>query len=413
MKKGATLMAMFVVSLLAMSLVSAAEAIPVNIEEVQINGNVIGDDEHLYVEEGDDISIQVKLVGTGHAENVELEASIRGYEYGDYESLTDQTHVFDVDANVTYYKDLDIRLPTRLDKDLYLLRLRVTDKNSDEVTKTYNLLVNPVRHGLKIDDVVFSPGTTVQAGRSLLATVLLENFGAKDEDDVKVTMSIDALGVNAYDFVDVESDDSKTTEELFIQIPQCAEPGEYTARVTAEFDEYESVSREFVITVVESDKCELEDTGKVTVTVSTQVQNVMPGQQATYPVVLVNTGNTARTYSLELDAGEWATASLSRNLIVLQPGQTEIVSAYLKANREAPAGEQSANLVVRSADGDVLEIIPLTVNVAEVAGSNITLRNGLEIALIVLVVILVIIGLIVGFSRLKRDEEFEEEQTYY
>jgi len=57
------------------------------------------------------------------------------------------------------------------------------------------------------------------------------------------------------------------------------------------------------------------------------------------------------------------------------------------------------------------ETVTLTANVVEGNGSNFNLRGGLEIALIVLVVLLVIIGLIVGFSRLRKDDE--EEQTYY
>jgi flagellar basal body-associated protein FliL len=42
-----------------------------------------------------------------------------------------------------------------------------------------------------------------------------------------------------------------------------------------------------------------------------------------------------------------------------------------------------------------------------------SLKNGLEIALIVLVVILIIVALIVGFTRLKKSDEEEGEQTYY
>tara|TARA_Y100000310_G_scaffold342898_1_gene448133 strand:+ start:332 stop:1615 length:1284 start_codon:yes stop_codon:yes gene_type:complete len=427
MKKIATLMALFVVSLFAVSMVSAAHnpahpVIPVTVEEVQVNGNVMnfGDPAGLgstvlFVEKGDDVNVQVRLFADAAAQDVELEASIRGYEYGDYQSLTDQTHVFDIEAGTTYYKSLQLTLPNRLDNADHLLRIRVTDRASDVVSRDVTLRVRPVRHGIDIRDVVFSPGMTVEAGRSLLATVQLENFGQKSQDDVKVTLSLDELGVNAYDFVDVDNGGAnvlrKTSEELFVQVPRCAAAGEYTARVTAEFDDFESVSRTFTINVLENGRCEAASSGRLQLTVG-QSQSVAQGQQGTFPVALVNMGIAARTYTLDVAAGQWATTSLSQSLVVLQPGQTEVVYAYVTADSQAPAGEQPVSLTVRGADGNVLETVTLTTNVVP-AAKQVGLRNGLEVALIVLVVLLVVIGLIVGFSRLKRDEDADEEQTYY
>ena len=62
----------------------------------------------------------------------------------------------------------------------------------------------------------------------MLATVRVENKGQKDEDDVKVTVSIPALGLSATDYIDeVEEDEEEETEELFIRMPKCAEAGQY------------------------------------------------------------------------------------------------------------------------------------------------------------------------------------------
>ena len=102
---------------------------------------------------------------------------------------------------------------------------------------------------------------------------------------------------------------------------------------------------------------------------------------------------------------------MSENLIVLEPGKTKVVYAYLATKAEAAAGKQTATLTVK-AGNDVLKTIPLNAEIVPQKGLN--LRNGLEIALIVLVVILVIIGLILGFSRLRKDEDEEgEDKTYY
>ena len=114
--------------------------------------------------------------------------------------------------------------------------------------------------------------------------------------------------------------------------------------------------------------------------------------------------------------GDWAAATISESLVVLEPGKNKVVYIQVTPTAGAAAGEHLVSLSVKSSD-EVLQTIALKANVVAgseaAAGSGVSLRNGLEIALIVLVVLLVIIGLIVGFSRLKKDRNEDEEQTYY
>ena len=94
---------------------------------------------------------------------------------------------------------------------------------------------------------------------------------------------------------------------------------------------------------------------------------------------------------------------------------SKVVYADVTAAMTAVAGEHTASLTISSGD-NVLETVGLKANVQAAApapaGSDVSLRNGLEIALIVLVVLLVVIGLIIGFSRLRKDDG-EEQKTYY
>ena len=118
--------------------------------------------------------------------------------------------------------------------------------------------------------------------------------------------------------------------------------------------------------------------------------------------------------TLEIVTGYWGTATLSESLVVLEPGQNQVVYADVTVNAGTDAGQHVASLVVKSGN-NLLETVVLKTNVVDNGGSavdNFSLRNGLEIALIVLVVLLVIIGLIIGFSRLRKDDD-SEEQTYY
>ena len=132
-------------------------------------------------------------------------------------------------------------------------------------------------------------------------------------------------------------------------------------------------------------------------------------------VKITNAGTDTKTYVLELTAGSWATSKLSDNLVVLAPGKTKVAYAYLTPSKDATAGQKVATLSVKSGN-NVLKTVYLKANVVE-ESSKLSLRNGLEIALVVLVVILVIVGLILGFSRLRKDDDDEvldeEGKTYY
>lgn len=407
---------------------TASEAI--DFGTIKINGDEVEDlftaedvdsgeepTQRLSVEEGETVEVKIGLEASEDVEDVEVEIEINGYEYGDLEVESD---LFDMEEDTTKYVTLDLEIPTEMDLDEYWLKIRVSDRTGTDNVVYTKLYIEPTRHGMDVSDVVFSPGSEVSSGRSLLTTVQVENYGATEEEDVKVTVSIDDLGISATDYIDfVELDGDaeyvayETTEEMFLSIPDCAEAGEYTVDVTVEYDHDQEVTKSYALTVVDGGYCDSESE-KLIVAVGPESQSVNAGEQAVYAIALSNEGSNSETYTLELQTGDWATTSLSDSLVVLGEGESDVVYAYVDVAEEAAAGEYSVSLVLEN-EGQTLETIGLTADVvaSEEAGSDdFSLRNGLEIALIVLVVLLVIIGLIVGFSRLRKDDE-EEEQTYY
>ena len=422
MKKLLSLMALFVISLLTLSMVSALDANDLVIKSVDVNGNNVDfvGGEVVAVDEGQVMEIEVGLIGTTNGANdIEVEVEISGYEYDDYENLDDSTHLFDLAAGTTKYVNLEVQMPNKLDKDEYWLRIRVMDKNTAAIVETVMLAVEPSRHGIDIKDVAFSPGNTVKAGRSLLTTVLLENYGDKTEKDVKVTVSMPELGVSATEYVDVVATDNHNIEyedvpEMFLPIPATAAEGEYSVVVTAKYDDLrETVSETYTVLVMGNallnDNCE-----KLVLALGPETQIIAAGTTGTYAIALTNAGTCSKAYNLEIVTGYWGTATLSESLVVLEPGKNQVVYADVTVNAGTDAGQHVASLVVKSGN-NVLETVVLKANVVDNSGSaadNFSLRNGLEIALIVLVVLLVIIGLIIGFSRLRKDDD-SEEQTYY
>ncbi len=440
MKKQLSIIALLVISLLAISMVGAVTPAQLEITSVKVNGNTV-DTDVLAVEEGQTLDLKVGLKALDNLDGVndivkdiQVEAEISGYEYSDYANLEDTTHMFDIAEGTTKYVSLSVDLPNKLDKETYWLRIRVLDQSADVVVEQYELAVEPVRHGIDVADVSFSPGNTVKAGRSLMATVLLENFGDKVEEDVKVTVSIPDLGVSATEYVDVfpcedgcNSDDDAEdewdnnvvyddVEEMVLMIPNTAAEGDYQVQVTVKYDSmYETVTKTYPVHVLADKEFQTQE-DMLVLAVGPESQTVAAGKTATYAIALTNAGSASKAYAIEAATGDWATVKLSDSLVVLEPGKNAVVYMDVAVAQDAAVGEHLASLVVKSGSED-LKTVVLKANVVAGASaaqdSGISLRNGLEIAMVVLVVLLVIIGLIVGFSRLRKDDEEEEEKTYY
>lgn len=417
MRKVLSLVALFVVSLLTLSMVSAIDNTNLEINSIKVNGEQVWDGEIVAVEEGQKLDVKVGFTALTAVEDVTVEAKISGYEYSDYENLEDESHMFDVAAGTTKYVTLSFNLPDKLDKDSYLLRIRVLDKNTGAYTAEVTLAVEPTRHGIDISDVAFAPGNTIKAGKSLLATVLLENYGDNEEEDVKVTVSIPALGVSATEFVDSLPTDDNNVEyedvpEMFLPIPATAAAGEYEVKVTVSYDGYETDLQTYKINVLANEAYQNQD--KLVLAVGPENQVVAAGTKATYGIALTNAGAVSKAFILEAQTGDWASASLSDSLVVLEPGKNKVVYVDVNVAENTVAGEHLTSVAVKSGS-EVLQNVVLKANVVPApapAAADYSLRNGLEIALIILVVVLVIIGLIIGFSRMKKDDE-EEEKTYY
>ncbi|MBI4152051.1 hypothetical protein HY496_03700 [Candidatus Woesearchaeota archaeon] len=433
MRKLRNVMAFFVMSVLLVSLVSAAPvsvstlgSLTTNDVTVEVNDEEVDEKTLLVVEEGEKLHVEVELklpatvkdannndVAAKDAKQIEVLARLSGYEYSDYVSLEDVSPVFDLKAGTKKTVDLELTVPNDISNEKNTLRVFVLDRNSQEIVKTFTFHVESPRHAVEINDLYFSPGETVKAGRALLVTPVLENYGDRTEDDVVVTVEIPALGVKATEVVkELEADERKDVPEMFLPIPVSAAAGTYDVKVTAKYDRYETATKTSSVTVVAS---EMVKADKVLLAVGPGAQTVAPGKTATYGIALSNEGTTTKAFTFDVaTGGNWATASVSEMLVVLAPGQNKVVYVDVAPAADAAAGQYMVSVAVK-AGSETVQTIALQATVAQapaaVESNDFNLRNGLEIALIVLVVLLVIIGLIIGFSRLRKDDE--EEQTYY
>ena len=418
-----SVLALILIGFLAVSGIANADSVPVTIDEVKINGDVfdlVGNELRGDLIRDDELVVKVKINALEDDDNIVIKAEIDGLDH-DEEQAEDETEPFSVREGRSYWKTLNLKLPARMDVDQYALRIEVSNRNNDEVEVIAMLDVSTPRDAVAIKDVVFSPEGEVQAGRALLTNVRVKNIGEQDQEGVRVKISIPELGLSDSDWIDeVEAEDSVTSEELYMRIPQCAKAGEYEVIVTVEYDEGdEEVEQSETITVVEGDMCDVggEDKGQTVITVGSDVQDVVAGESGVvYPVSLSNTGSVARTYQIAVQAGSWADVRVSPNVVVLDGKATKMVYVYVAANEDAAPGEQTFGVEIKSGE-EVLQEVVLSANVVEPENKGFGLKRVLEVGLVVLVVALVVVGLVVGFRRLKEDDEEAaetgEEQTYY
>ena len=245
--------------LFTIALVGMVSALPVTITDVEIDDTDVrpGDTVRLDVVRGETFDIEVRAESSVDLDDVEWQVFVTGFEYNRVQPLYDAVGPIDMDANVSYKKTLHITLPDEVDEDDYKLRLVISDRNGDEVVVNFNLKIDVDRHKLRLEDFNTQPSGAVRAGSGLIATARYENLGEKDEDDVKVTISIPDLGVSASEYIDeIESDEEEESEEMFLRLPKCAEPGIYEVHIIAEYqDGHELLVNKAHIQVDENPAC--------------------------------------------------------------------------------------------------------------------------------------------------------------
>ena len=183
MKKIFSLLTVFIIGVLMSNIVLA----DIDVGFVKVNGDEVtesGTNFMLDVDRGEDLDVKVRLSSNVSLNDVQIEAVLRGIDSSD--SVDDVTDTFDMKAGVSYTKTLTLPLIQKIDQDQYKLRIRISDRDSPTVEKTYELDIGTQRHDVEIRDVVLSPDTEIKAGRALLATVRVRNRGEKEEDGVKV-----------------------------------------------------------------------------------------------------------------------------------------------------------------------------------------------------------------------------------
>lgn len=386
-----------------------------NIVDVDIDGTDMSDTNILYVERGDEnVGIKVEMLSTEDIDGVRIEASIAGYEYS---KINDITEMFDLEEGVKRTFTLRLDIPEDMDaNEDYTLRIEAYTQDI-ETRDSYTLRVKGPRHGLIIDDVLFTPSLNLNGKQPLFVTVRVENMGDNKEEDIKVSVSIPELGIEQATYIDelsaIEDDDdeedSESSDAIYIAFPQNVQAGTYDLIVKVEYNRGYSIEIETYQLTIDGVSGITED---VLVDITETSKSVNTGEGVVYTISIANMGTDVRAFTADVNGLDWASYRVDPIVTNVQPGSSTEMFVYVSP-KEGVEGQRTFTLNVKE-NGNVVKQFTLEANINEKSewGSVLT---GLEIGFVVLLVILVILGIILAATRMgkKKDEEEPLGETYY
>lgn len=366
---------------------------------------------------GETLEIDAKIKTTKDVENLRVRARVEGYEHGTLEAESD---LFDIefdepDVTAIYdYIPVELTLPNDMEQDRYRLEIEATNRDGS-VTNNYYLKIDTKHRDMQIMDANFYPGLIAKPG-GFTGVIRLENTGQEDDLNTKVTLSVPELRLSQTDYIDdFEAGDIKSTEPIYLRIPECTQPGVYTVNADVSYnDGHDSISETYELEILEGDMCEaLQDDGtgpKTTVLLEKEVQDIKTdGKSAVYPVSLLNQGTTIKSYTLSVSGAEgFADVTINpTNVVVLEPGKTKVVTVRVDAKEDAAPGTHTFTLDVKSGD-EVIQQIALVANVLEEESSIWdTIKTVLFVIVLLVVLGAIALAVVVAFNRMQENRDNE------
>jgi len=414
------------VFLIALALLSAGMVSAVNLQvtSLEVNGHTLSSSDTSSTSQdykrGDNLDITVCVQALADVSDAQIYADISGYTYAVDEpsKIHDMTDTFDLLADHSDCFDLNLQVPTLIDKDYFKLRITADDRNGTSLDNTYQLYLKGIsrKAAVEVKDFSLDPQEII-AGRAFTGKVQIHNLGDSTMKDLKVTMSIPELNIQTSEYMDeIGVDKSKTFEELLLRIPECTKAGTYTVDIVVDFDNFQNTETTGTIKVDASDTCGA--TTPLTPDQNTAVsvpntQDVAQGGSVVYPVMIQNNGAVSQTYTLSVSgASEWSTTRIDPSAVIVVPaGQSKTAYLYVSVDKDAASGDKVFTLNIES--GTDSKAVPLVAKITtSTANNNIgTYVKALEWGCFILVVILIIVGLVIGFNKMKDNDKGTE--PYY
>ena len=350
---------------------------------------------------GETIPLRVSFTADTNASDVRVKAWISGYR----SDISDSTERFDIINGSRYTSELlTLTAPSDIDiNENVLLVVSVETKDAFDET-TYDLNLQRGSYEVEVMSVEVQVPYEITPGTNAAVDVVLKNRGIRELDDVYIKISIPALNletkVYAGDLLPVDDDDTDegdaVEKRLFLKIPSDAATGTYTLNVESyNKDVSEKASQD--ITIGES-------TEKSDVLVPVADKSISVGEEATYELIIVNSGDSIKTYTISPETTSSLTVKVEEPSVAVPAGDSKTVKVKVSANEK---GTYTFALNVKSGD----ELVERASFSASVSGTALNATLIWTIVLAIVLVVLIVVFAILLTRKPAKKEEFTE--SYY
>ena len=397
--------------LFAVSVVSATGL--TNVYDVEVDGINVASSGYtgfpvVGVVAGELVTVEVYFTAKVNDQDVTVKAELEG-DKADVESISKS---FDVEENKSYKKTLTIRAPYELKDQLSDdLTLTITIDGKDSKTELSEITLRVQRASYNADIKSISVQGTVDAGENFPVDIVLKNIGYNNLDDLYVTASIPALGIQREgyfgDLVALENSDDDDDEtdtvsgRLLLKAPYDAKAGAYTVEVEVKNDDTTS-SKTAQLQIVNSFTSDL--------IVSNTMATVAVGENAEYNLLLVNPTDKLKVYRIVTESSGSLTSNADSAVVAVPAGSSKTVKITAVADTE---GDYAFKVNVLVGE-QLVDSANLTAKVTGQSKNKIGTSNPIVLLTVILAIIFIVLLIVLIVLIGKKPEKSEEfGESYY
>ncbi|MBS3087085.1 hypothetical protein J4226_00655 [Candidatus Pacearchaeota archaeon] len=346
----------------------------------------------------DDV-VPVRVTFTADVDAADVKVKV--YMEGHRDDVSVKTDRFDIEAGSSYTKLLALKLPTDSDdlSEKYTLYVEIVSKD-DQSEARYTISMQRESYTFEVKSVDFS--SKVKAGDVVPVSVVVKNTGYNRMDDAYVVVSIPALSVStrgyvgdlipAEDYIDYDDEEDSMYRTVYLKIPSSAASGVYEMEVLVYNDDAETTVKQLV---------SIGGSASTTVLAAVKNQNLMSGETVTYDLVIVNSADDIKVFTLNSVSGDALSVSVP-SVVTVGPKASQIVPVAVTADKDAEVGTYTFSVDV---DGEQ------TVFGANVVGGSVS-SSVIALTVILVIVFVVLLAVLVVLLT-KKEKPIEEVETSY
>jgi|TARA_B100002003_G_scaffold210933_1_gene207079 hypothetical protein len=394
-----TLLVSFLTVLIVMTVgfVSAGDLAVVGSLSTEFNGVSLDDNLSLSAVVGDVVPVRVLFTAVTNASDVVLEVSMNGFR----SDVSVETGEFDVIAGKSYTKLLSLKLPDDI-KDLtrdYALYVELSSP-TDKTEKSYTITLQRESNFLDILSVDYS--SKVFAGSVFPISIVVENNGYNNAEDIYVIVSIPELGVSTRGFIgDLDSienynndnhEEDSVEEMVYLKIPDNALNGIYDLVVEVYNDDSSTIVEKLISI----------DGSASTILAADKAKDLNAGESVIYEMIIVNSADDVKVFNIETLSGAVLDVS-APSVVTVGPDSSKTISIVVTAANNAEIGTYTFSVDVEGKQ---------VVFGANVVGSSVS-ASTVALTVILVIIFLVLLAVLVVLLTRKEKPMEEVETSYY